>query len=149
MHHATGYCHSYLEWSALTSTFTSLQSTSEDLPKCSFLLLDFQQCLCNYEVVQKDCQACNLNREDAVDRSRWKKLIKIGWRGGWVFLVIPTHPGSPRERAIKRLLLLLLLVLLLIIRTPRSRRALTRYTQPATQVCLPCNAQPAAAKASI
>jgi len=30
------------------------------------------------EIVQKDCQARNLNREDAMDRSRWKKLIKIG-----------------------------------------------------------------------
>ena len=30
------------------------------------------------EVVQKDCQACNLNKEDAVDRGRWQKLIKIG-----------------------------------------------------------------------
>jgi len=30
------------------------------------------------EVVQKDCQARNLNREDAVDRGIWKKLIKIG-----------------------------------------------------------------------
>jgi len=30
------------------------------------------------EVVQKDCQARNLNREDATDRGRWKKLIKIG-----------------------------------------------------------------------
>jgi len=30
------------------------------------------------QVVQKDYQACNLNREDAMDRSRWKKLIKIG-----------------------------------------------------------------------
>jgi len=30
------------------------------------------------EVVQKDCQARNLNREDVMDRSRWKKLIKIG-----------------------------------------------------------------------
>jgi len=30
------------------------------------------------EVVQKDCQARNLNREDAVGHSRWKKLIKIG-----------------------------------------------------------------------
>jgi len=28
------------------------------------------------EVVQKDCQARKLNREDAMDRSRWKKLIK-------------------------------------------------------------------------
>jgi len=32
------------------------------------------------EVVQKDCQACNLNREDAMDRGRWKKQIKIGRR---------------------------------------------------------------------
>jgi len=30
------------------------------------------------EVVQKDCQARNSNREDAMDRGRWKKLIKIG-----------------------------------------------------------------------
>jgi len=30
------------------------------------------------EVVQKDCQTRNLNREDAMDRGGWKKLIKIG-----------------------------------------------------------------------
>jgi len=30
------------------------------------------------EVVQKDCQTCSLNKEDAMDRGRWKKLIKIG-----------------------------------------------------------------------
>ena len=30
------------------------------------------------EVVQKDCQAHKLNRNDAMDRNRWKKLIKIG-----------------------------------------------------------------------
>ena len=30
------------------------------------------------EVVQKDCQAHNLNKEDAMDRGRWKKMIKIG-----------------------------------------------------------------------
>jgi len=35
------------------------------------------------EVVQKDCQARNLNREDAMNRGRWKKMIKIGWRSGW------------------------------------------------------------------
>jgi len=29
------------------------------------------------EVVQKDCQARILNSEDAMDRGRWKKLIKI------------------------------------------------------------------------
>ena len=30
------------------------------------------------EVVQKDFQACNLNKQDAMYRGRWKKLIKIG-----------------------------------------------------------------------
>jgi len=30
------------------------------------------------EVLQKDCQARNLIREDAMDRGRWKKLLKIG-----------------------------------------------------------------------
>jgi len=30
------------------------------------------------EVVQKDCQARNFNREDATDCGKWKKLIKIG-----------------------------------------------------------------------
>jgi len=27
---------------------------------------------------KKDCQARNLNKEDAMDRGRWKKLIKTG-----------------------------------------------------------------------
>jgi len=30
------------------------------------------------EVVQKDCQARKLNRDDAMDFSRWRKLIKDG-----------------------------------------------------------------------
>ena len=30
------------------------------------------------EVVQKVCQAPKLNREDAMDRSRWRKLLKNG-----------------------------------------------------------------------
>ena len=28
------------------------------------------------EVVEKDCRARKLNKEDAVDHSRWRKLIK-------------------------------------------------------------------------
>jgi len=28
------------------------------------------------EVVEKDCQARKLNKEDSMDRSRWMKLIK-------------------------------------------------------------------------
>ena len=30
------------------------------------------------EVMQKDYQACKLNKEDAMDHSRWSKLIKVG-----------------------------------------------------------------------
>jgi len=28
------------------------------------------------EVVEKDCQACKLNKKNAMDRSKWRKLIK-------------------------------------------------------------------------
>jgi len=63
------------------------------------------------EVVQKDCQAHKFNKEDAMDRGRCKKLIKIGWCSGWwglvgecMFLLVPAHPGSPGQRAIKRFL---------------------------------------------
>jgi len=28
------------------------------------------------EVMQKDCQVCKLNREDAMDHSIWRKQIK-------------------------------------------------------------------------
>jgi len=30
------------------------------------------------EIVEKDCQACGLNRQDATDRIRWKKQIRDG-----------------------------------------------------------------------
>jgi len=30
------------------------------------------------EVVQKDCQVSKLNRENAVDHGKWRKLIKDG-----------------------------------------------------------------------
>jgi len=58
--------------------------------------------------VQKDCQARNLNRVDAMDHSRWKKLIDwmvIRMVGGWMFLLVLAHPGSPIQRAVKWLLL--------------------------------------------
>ena len=34
------------------------------------------------EVVREDCQACKLNKEDAVDRCKWRKVIKeVHWSG--------------------------------------------------------------------
>ena len=44
---------------------------------------------------EKDCQTRNLNREDAIDRGRWKKLIKIDddQDGGWVS--VSSGTGSP------------------------------------------------------
>jgi len=37
-----------------------------------------------------------------------KDWMMIRMVGGWVFLLVPAHPGGPRQRAVKRLLLLLL-----------------------------------------
>jgi len=36
-----------------------------------------------------------------------KDWMMIRMMGGWVFLLVPAHPGSPGQRAVKRLLLLL------------------------------------------
>ena len=59
------------------------------------------------EVVKEDCQARKLNTEDAMDRSKWRKLIKdVRW-SGWVwvgeFLLVSAYPGSPGSTAVKRL----------------------------------------------
>ena len=45
--------------------------------------------------MQKDCQARNLNWEDAMDCSRWKKLMKLDddQDGGWVN--VSSGTGSP------------------------------------------------------
>ena len=36
--------------------------------------------------MEKDSQAHKLNKEDAVDRSRWRRLIKDDWRPRWVWV---------------------------------------------------------------
>ena len=38
------------------------------------------------EVVREDCQARKMNKEDAVDRCKWRKLIKDVWWSGWVWV---------------------------------------------------------------
>ena len=60
------------------------------------------------EVVREDCQACKMNKEDAIDRCKWRKLIKdVRW-SGWVwvgecFFLVSAYHGSPRQKAVKRL----------------------------------------------
>jgi len=60
------------------------------------------------EVVREDCQARKLNKEDAMDRCKWRKVIKgcpmirMGVSGG-MFLLVPAYLGSPGQKAIKRL----------------------------------------------
>ena len=58
-----------------------------------------------------------------------KKLIKTGWWSGWwageCFFLVLAHPGSPRQRAIKWLLLLLLLTENRIISSPCFVEAIT------------------------
>jgi len=50
------------------------------------------------EVLQNDCQARKLNRENAMDCSRWRKLKKDSWWSagvsGWMFVMVPAHLGS-------------------------------------------------------
>ena len=54
------------------------------------------------ELVENDCQAHKLNKEDAMDCSRWRKLIKdVRW-SGWVW-VGECFSGYQPTRAIKRL----------------------------------------------
>ena len=47
--------------------------------------------------MQKDCQACNLNKGDAMNRSRWKQLIRLDddQDGGW--MNVSSGTGSPRQ----------------------------------------------------
>jgi len=53
------------------------------------------------EIVEKDCKALGLNREDAMDRSRWRKqigyLMTAMGVSGWMFLLVPAHPGCPGQ----------------------------------------------------
>jgi len=63
------------------------------------------------EVVREDCRTRKLNKVDAVDRCKWRKVLKAvrwsGWVSGWVFLLVLAYSGSPGTKAVKRLLLLL------------------------------------------
>jgi len=55
------------------------------------------------EIVEKDCQTRELNWEDTMDRSRWRKEADKGWLtttigvSGWMFLLVPAHPGCPGQ----------------------------------------------------
>ena len=61
------------------------------------------------EVVREDCQARKLNKEDAMDRCKWMEkddkgcpMIRMGV-SGWMFLLVLAYPGSPGQKAVKRL----------------------------------------------
>ena len=48
------------------------------------------------ETVEKDRKACRLNREDAMDRSRWRKQIGIfDDRDGCEWVNVSSSAGSP------------------------------------------------------
>ena len=57
--------------------------------------------------MQRDCQVRGLSKDDAMVRGRWRKMIRMvdelmSRRGvsGWMFLLVPAHPGSPGQRAL-------------------------------------------------
>jgi len=51
--------------------------------------------------VEKDCRARELNTEDAMCRSRWRKQIGMiddyDECSGGMFLLVPAHPGCPGQ----------------------------------------------------
>jgi len=48
------------------------------------------------EIVEKDCKACGLNREDAMDRSRWRRQIGIfDDHDGCAWVNVSFGTGSP------------------------------------------------------
>ena len=54
------------------------------------------------KVVRDDCQARKMNKENAIDRCKWRKMTKdVRW-SGWVwvgeFLLVPAYPGCPDQR---------------------------------------------------
>ena len=79
--------------------FTVLTKTASD---------SFYQSTTYCQFVEMDCQACKLNREDAMDRIRWRKLIK-GYLmirtdvSGRMFLLVLAHLGSPVQSTVKHL----------------------------------------------
>ena len=49
------------------------------------------------EMVQKDCQAWKLNKEDAMDPSCWRKQIKdVDDQNSCEWVNVPSVTGSPR-----------------------------------------------------
>jgi len=55
-----------------TEAFLNVQTTSGHQASCGFSSYFFGI----REVVREDCLARKLNKEDAMDRSKWRKLIK-------------------------------------------------------------------------
>jgi len=54
------------------------------------------------EVVREDCQAHKLNTEDAVDRSKWRKLIKdINTKNCSLSIVLTATDQKP-QKSLKR-----------------------------------------------
>jgi len=62
------------------------------------------------EVVQEDWQERKLNKEDAMDRCKWRKVIRdrstLTRMGvsGWIFLLVLAYPGCSGQTAVKWLL---------------------------------------------
>ena len=49
------------------------------------------------EVVREDCQACKLNKEDSMDRCKWRKMIKdVDHQDGCEWVNVSSGTGLPR-----------------------------------------------------
>jgi len=68
------------------------------------------------EIVEKDCKACGLNREDAMDCSRWRRQIGIfDDHNGCKWVNVSSGTGSPGLSGTKSTKRLCVCVILLLI----------------------------------
>jgi len=57
-----------------TLAVSSFEVRCSRLVVCKLMLCDVLSFLS--EIVEKDCQSCKLNKEDAIDRKRWRMQIR-------------------------------------------------------------------------
>ena len=69
------------------NTYSQLSCRMQMLTDCDYHAVRID---CRFPVCQACahvcCSACKLNQEDAVDRSRWRKLMKDVWWSGWMWV---------------------------------------------------------------
>ena len=72
-----------------------------------------------WEIVERDCQASKLNKEDVMDHKRWRKQIRddlmtaVGV-SGWMFLLVSAHPGCPGQSPLNHQMVVVVVIVFVV-----------------------------------